>query len=80
MFTRISVAENVPDAFSNENVDNMTMQQLRGRKGRASGLFIAKPRMTLVSHGAWEYNPDNYEAGDTINKALSAAHACLYVW
>jgi len=28
-------------------------------------------------HGR-EYEPDNYEAGDPVNKALSAAHACLY--
>ena len=41
--------------FSGEDVDGLTMQQLRGREG-----------------------PDDFEASDPINQALSAAHAALY--
>ena len=65
--------------FPNENVDNMTMQQLRGKEGaRVRAIYRKASHDTGVPWSGREYNPDNYEAGDTINKALSAAHACLY--
>lgn len=36
---------------------------------------------SLITHVNWsrrEYNPDNFEAGTPINKALTAAHQALY--
>lgn len=78
--TRISVARKMYQMrFPNENVDNMTMQQLRGKEGaRVRAIYRKASHDTGVPWSGREYNPDNYEAGDTINKALSAAHACLY--
>ncbi|WP_432828561.1 type I-E CRISPR-associated endonuclease Cas1e [Dactylosporangium sp. CA-092794] len=65
--------------FPGEDTANLTMQQLRGKEG-------ARVRRTYREHAArtgvrWnqrEYDPDNFVAGDAVNQALSAAHACLY--
>jgi CRISPR-associated protein Cas1 len=65
--------------FPNEDVSGMTMQQLRGREGaRIRSVYRQLSRKTGVPWSGREYDPDDYEAGDTVNKALSAAHACLY--
>jgi CRISPR-associated protein Cas1 len=55
------------------------MQQLRGREGaRVRRAY----RQASQDHGvAWNsrsYRPDDFEASDEVNMALSAATACLY--
>jgi CRISPR-associated protein Cas1 len=65
--------------FADKDVTKMTMQQLRGREGaRVRSVYRMMSRQTGVPWGGREYDPDNFESGDPVNKALSAAHACLY--
>jgi CRISPR-associated protein Cas1 len=65
--------------FPGEDVSNLTMQQLRGREGsRIRSVYRRLARETKLNWNGREYNPDDFQAGDTINQALSAAHACLY--
>lgn len=65
--------------FPGEDTTALTMQQLRGREGsRVRRLY----REHAAEHGvAWKarrYDPDDFESGDTLNQALSAATSCLY--
>jgi CRISPR-associated protein Cas1 len=65
--------------FTDEDVSELTMQQLRGREGaRIRAVYREFSKITGVSWEKREYNPNDFSAGDPINKALSAAHACLY--
>ncbi|MDR0490496.1 MAG: type I-E CRISPR-associated endonuclease Cas1e [Oscillospiraceae bacterium] len=65
--------------FPNEDVSGLTMQQLRGREGaRIRSVYRSMSKKTGVPWSGREYDPDDYNAGDPVNKALSAAHACLY--
>ncbi len=78
--TRLAVARRMYEMrFVNEDVSKMTMQQLRGREGaRIRSVYRAVSRQTGVPWSGREYDPDDFQAGDPVNKALSAAHACLY--
>ncbi len=65
--------------FPDEDVDQLTMQQLRGREGaRVRRLY----RQHAEEHGVeWKsrrYRPDDFASGDDLNQALSAATSCLY--
>lgn len=65
--------------FPGENIDDLTMQQLRGREGvRVRQLY----REIAERHGVeWRgraYEIDNFADGDPINQALSAGAAALY--
>lgn len=65
--------------FPDEDVRPYTMQQLRGREGaRVRKAY----RDAAADHGVeWKsrnYRPDDFEGGDDLNMALSAATACLY--
>jgi CRISPR-associated protein Cas1 len=65
--------------FEGEDVSKMTMQQLRGREGaRVRGVYRKMAKKTGVKWDGREYDVDDYESGDPVNKALSAANACLY--
>lgn len=65
--------------FHGEDVDGLTMQQLRGREGaRIREVYRENSRRTGVPWTRREYRPDDFEASDPINQALSAAHAALY--
>ncbi len=65
--------------FPDEDTSSLTMQQLRGREGaRIRGVYRSLSKETGVVWGRRAYDPDAYEDGTEINKALSAAHACLY--
>ncbi len=65
--------------FKNEDVSGLTMQQLRGREGaRIRTVYRENSKRTGVSWGRRDYRPDDFEASDSINKTLSAAHAALY--
>lgn len=65
--------------FPDEDVSKMTMQQLRGREGaRIRAVYRRAAKETGVTWSGREYSPNNFNAGDPVNMALSAAHACLY--
>lgn len=65
--------------FPDEAVDRLTMQQLRGREGaRVRRIYRQASERTGVPWVRRDYDPESFEAGDAINQALSAAHACLY--
>ncbi|MDY3679614.1 MAG: type I-E CRISPR-associated endonuclease Cas1e [Actinomyces urogenitalis] len=65
--------------FENEDVSHMTMQQLRGKEGaRVREIYRSHSRRTGVPWTRRDYRPDDFEASDPINQALSAAHAALY--
>ena len=78
--TRVAVARQMYQMrFSGEDVSSLTMQQLRGREGaRVRALYRRASKETGVPWNGREYDPNDYNAGDPVNKALSAAHACLY--
>lgn len=55
------------------------MQQLRGREGsRVRKIYRHYSKIYDVPWTGREYNPNDFESGTDINKALSAANVCLY--
>jgi len=65
--------------FPNEDVSNMSLQQLRGREGaRIRAVYRKFSKKSGVQWTGREYNPDDFESSSPVNQALSAAHACLY--
>ena len=65
--------------FPEEDVSGLTMQQLRGRAGsRIRQVYRACAQQWKIDWKRREYQPDDYFAGDPVNQALSAGHACLY--
>lgn len=78
--SRVAVARQMYQLrFPNEDVSALTMQQLRGREGsRIRSVYRRASTKTGIPWNGREYDPENFNDSDTINKALSAAHACLY--
>lgn len=78
--TRLAVARQMYQMrFPDEDVGGLTMQQLRGREGaRVRGVYRTWSQATGVAWDKRMYDPDDYSTGSEINKALSAAHTCLY--
>ncbi|GAA1740606.1 type I-E CRISPR-associated endonuclease Cas1e [Luedemannella helvata] len=65
--------------FPGEDTSRLTMQQLRGKEGaRVRRTYREHAERTGVGWNQREYDNGNFAAGDAINQALSAAHACLY--
>lgn len=65
--------------FRGEDVDLLNMQQLRGREGaRVRRLYREHAQAAGVTWTTRDYRPDDFDASDDLNKALSAATACLY--
>jgi len=65
--------------FPGEDVGNLTMQQLRGREGvRVRRAYRDNARRAGIPWKSRDYKPDDFEAADTVNQALSAATTCLY--
>lgn len=65
--------------FPDEDVSGLTMQQLRGREGaRVRKVYRNMSTETGVEWNRREYNPNDFDDASEINKALSAAHVCLY--
>lgn len=66
--------------FPGEDVSTATMQQLRGREGaRIRKLYRQHSERTGVPWNGREYvSGQPFEAGDDVNRVLSAAHSCLY--
>ncbi|MDD4219594.1 MAG: type I-E CRISPR-associated endonuclease Cas1e [Sphaerochaetaceae bacterium] len=78
--SRVSIARKMYQMrFENEDVSNLTMQQLRGREGaRVRSIYRKEAKATGVSWVGREYNTDDFASGTPINQALSAAHTALY--
>jgi len=65
--------------FPGEDIDTLTMQQLRGREGaRVRRLYRNESDRTGVPWKRRDYDGENFENSDLINMALSSAHTCLY--
>lgn len=65
--------------FPNEDVSEMTMQQLRGKEGaRVRSIYKRCSETYGVPWDKREYVPDDFTNATPINQALSAAHTCLY--
>ena len=65
--------------FPDEDVSGLTMQQLRGREGaRVRRLYREHAERTGVTWSRRDYDVADFESGDDVNKALSAATTCLY--
>ena len=78
--SRLSVARTMyAMRFPGEATAGLTMQQLRGREGaRVRKLYRAHAAEFGVEWRSRNYRPDDFEAGDELNQALSAATSCLY--
>lgn len=66
--------------FPGEDVSEATMQQLRGREGaRVKKIYRAESQRMGVPWSGRRYKPgEPFEAGDDVNRLLSAGHSCLY--
>lgn len=65
--------------FPEEDVSGLTTQQLRGREGsRVRKAYRTAAKQWNIAWSGREFDPDNFSAGDPVNQALSAGHACLY--
>lgn len=65
--------------FPGEDVSKLTMQQLRGREGaRVRNVYRHHSKITGVKWDRRDYDPDDFEDSDLVNKALSAANVALY--
>ncbi|MGC0141571.1 type I-E CRISPR-associated endonuclease Cas1e [Pseudactinotalea sp. Z1732] len=65
--------------FPDEDVSTLTMQQLRGREGaRVRALYREESQRTGVTWNRRDYRPDDFDASDPVNKALSSANSALY--
>ncbi|WP_238815505.1 type I-E CRISPR-associated endonuclease Cas1e [Nocardia brasiliensis] len=65
--------------FPNEDVSGLLMQQLRGREGaRVRTVYRQHAERTGVEWNRRNYDKDDWDAGEPINQALSAANSALY--
>jgi CRISPR-associated protein Cas1 len=65
--------------FPGEDVSSLTMHQLRGREGaRVRAVYRRASQESGVAWNGRVYDPSDFDAADSVNKALSSAAACLY--
>lgn len=65
--------------FRDELSPSLTLQQIRGKEGmRVRGVYAEASRLTGVPWSGRSYKKDNWYRSDSVNRALSAANACLY--
>ncbi len=78
--SRIKVARKMYQLrFSEEDVSNLTMQQLRGREGaRIRKAYRELSKLHDVEWTRREYNPNDFHESTPVNKALSSANVALY--
>lgn len=78
--SRLRVARRMYEMrFPGEDVQALTMQQLRGREGaRVRRIYKESAAEAGVEWHGRSYRPEDYESSDLLNQALSAATACLY--
>lgn len=78
--TRLAVARKMYQMrFGDEDVTQLTMQKLRGKEGaRVRQVYRDQSLRTGVAWSKRTYDPNDFDAGTPINKALTAAHQALY--
>ncbi len=78
--SRLAVARKMYQLrFPDEDVSNLTMQQLRGREGaRVRQVYSDYSKEFGVKWTRREYDSTDFESGTAINQALSAANVALY--
>ncbi|MDO5027514.1 MAG: type I-E CRISPR-associated endonuclease Cas1e [Tissierellia bacterium] len=77
--TRLKVARKMYQMRFQEDVSNLTMQQLRGREGaRVRSVYKYYSKATGVRWDRRDYNHEDFDASDLVNKSLSAANVALY--
>ncbi|WP_453985501.1 type I-E CRISPR-associated endonuclease Cas1e [Brevibacterium casei] len=78
--SRVAVARAMyAQRFPDEDVSTLSMQQLRGREGaRVRRIYRDEAARTGVPWNRREFDFDDFDASDDINRALSASHVCLY--
>ena len=65
--------------FPEEDITGLTMQQLRSHEGaRVRRVYRTMSKQYGVTWMKREYDPDNFEGSDPVNRALSAANVALY--
>ncbi|WP_448062249.1 type I-E CRISPR-associated endonuclease Cas1e [Cellulomonas hominis] len=65
--------------FPGEDVSGLTMQQLRGREGaRVRRCYRDQAALHGITWGRRQYDPKDFDSGDPVNQALSAATTALY--
>lgn len=65
--------------FPGEDVSGLTMAQLRGREGaRMKKIYAAEAKKADVFWPGRKYDPNDFESGDPINRALTEGAAALY--
>lgn len=78
--SRVAVARAMyAQRFPDEDVSTLTMQQLRGREGaRVRRIYRDESARTGVTWQKREFDFNDFDSSDAINRALSASHVCLY--
>lgn len=78
--TRLAVARKMyAMRFEDEDVSNLTMQQLRGREGsRIRKVYREYARKYKVKWQGRDYKVEDFEDSDAVNQALSALNISLY--
>ena len=78
--SRLAVARQMYQMrFPDEDVSRFTMQQLRAHEGaRVRRTYRRLSQEYRVPWQRRDYNPENFEGGDPVNQALSAANVALY--
>lgn len=65
--------------FKEQPEPSLTLQQLRGKEGiRVREAYAVAARETGVAWRGRQYDRSRWNASDPVNRALSAANACLY--
>ncbi|MEU2032847.1 type I-E CRISPR-associated endonuclease Cas1e [Nocardia amamiensis] len=78
--TRLQVARAMyAMRFPGEDVAELLMQQLRGREGaRVRAVYRQHSERTRVEWTRRNYDIDDWDSGEPVNQALSAANSALY--
>ncbi|MHC9633670.1 type I-E CRISPR-associated endonuclease Cas1e [Corynebacterium diphtheriae] len=65
--------------FPGEEISQLSLAQLRGREGaRMKKIYAAEAQRTGVVWTRRNYDPQDFESGDPINRALTEGSAALY--
>lgn len=65
--------------FPDEDLDGLTLQQLRGKEGsRMKKIYQEESSRWGVPWNGRQYDLEDLEYGDPVNQALSAGNSCLY--
>lgn len=65
--------------FQDEDVTELTLQQLRGREGaRMRKAYRQEAERYHLKWNGREYDTEDFSSGDPVNQALSAGNVCLY--